>query len=291
MCMRCYRYMKFDRAEQSLKTQFFKVSRPSDFNDPFECRGRIVNVEVPLRKYVHENLERLRNEAIVKSMAAGTIRAEEQSVFTEEILFQQYVETTKREIDDESLRVADTLLLMMCLVLEKGLKPDSDVLFWSHYADAGQGVRVTLDLPKKSRAHYMCPVDYSKELPIFDAAEMDGWMKGEKFKSFIERLTHTKGEAWKYEHEIRMIIPRNLPYALPDNKKHVRQIIVKGRPLEFVRVDPSVVRRVDFGPRVDKAKAAKLVCDLRKSSEYSHVHFFETMFDDAKYAYQYKRVA
>lgn len=38
--------MKFDHAEQSLKTQFFKVSRSSDFNDPFECRGRIANVEV-----------------------------------------------------------------------------------------------------------------------------------------------------------------------------------------------------------------------------------------------------
>lgn len=283
--------MKFEHAEQSLKTQFFKVSRPSDFNDPFECRGRIVNVDVPLRKYVHENLERLRNEVIVKSMAAGMIRSEEQSVFTEDALFQQYVETTKRVIDDESLRVADTLLLMMCLVLEKGLKPDSDVLFWSHYADSGQGVRVTFDLPKKSRAHYMCQVDYSKELPIFDAAEMDGWMKGEKFKSFIERLTHTKGEAWKYEHEIRMIIPRNLPYALPDDKKHVRQISVKGRLLEFIRVDPSVVRRVDFGSRVDQVKAAKLVCELRANPETAHIHFFKVGFDPRKYTYQYKRVA
>lgn len=289
--MRCHRYMKFDYAEQSLKTQFFKVSRPSEFNDPLECRGRIVNVEVPLREFVHENVERLRNKAIVNSLAVGRISEADQGVFTEEFLFQQFVETTKGMIDDESLRVADSLLLMMCLVMEKGCKPQTDILLWSHYADSGRGVRVTFDLPPKSRAHYMHPITYRKELPTFDAVEMEGWLKGEKFKSFIESLTHTKGEAWEYENEVRMIIPRKLPYSLPEDKLHIRKMDIDGKSLEFIRIDPSVVRRVDFGPRVDKAKAEKLVCDLRKSSEYSHVHFFETMFDDAKYAYQYKRVA
>lgn len=56
--------MKFEYAEQSLRTQFFKVSRPSDFNDSFECRGQIANVEVPLRRYGHENLDQLCREAL-----------------------------------------------------------------------------------------------------------------------------------------------------------------------------------------------------------------------------------
>ena len=36
--MLCYRYMKFKPAQWSLEDGWFKTARPSELNDPFDCR-------------------------------------------------------------------------------------------------------------------------------------------------------------------------------------------------------------------------------------------------------------
>jgi hypothetical protein len=46
--MRYCRYLKFDYAEESLWTGLYKVSHPSEFNDPFECRGKYIDFEESL---------------------------------------------------------------------------------------------------------------------------------------------------------------------------------------------------------------------------------------------------
>lgn len=56
--------MKFEHAAESLRTGFYKVSQPSQFNDPFECRGNYTNFDEAVRRYVHKNFERLKFEAI-----------------------------------------------------------------------------------------------------------------------------------------------------------------------------------------------------------------------------------
>ena len=38
--------MKFEHVAESLRTGFYKVGHPSQFNDPFECRGNYINIDV-----------------------------------------------------------------------------------------------------------------------------------------------------------------------------------------------------------------------------------------------------
>ena len=63
--------MKFEHAAESLRTGFYKVSHLLQFNDPFECRGAYTNFDEAVRRYVHNDFERLKFEAIRNSNPNG----------------------------------------------------------------------------------------------------------------------------------------------------------------------------------------------------------------------------
>lgn len=289
--MRCCRYMKFEYAAESLRSNLFKVAEPLDFNDPFECRGNYKNFDSVLRKYVHDNYERLRFEAISRS---GSTTLESQSRFTEEFLFDTYLNTVSRVADSSSLRAINETVLMMCFVKERGLKPTSDVLFWSHYADAGKGVRITFDLKERVRGgiYYMQEVEYLDNIPEFDCRKMETWMQGAEFHNYVERLSHVKGKAWSYENEIRMIIPRHIPNeAKRIPFEHLRKSVINGVKHYFVSIDYDAIRRVDFGPRVDLSQASRLIKGLLNNGETAHIAFWQAELTAGEYSYNYRRIA
>lgn len=286
LVMRCYRYMKFEHAVQSLQDNFFKVNRLSQFNDPFECRARFINsCDVPaLRKFVHMNFARLKSEAIRQT---NSYTPDAQQRFTENLIFERYLDSVKKHSPPVS--EFDNIILVMCLVNEKGLRSNSDILFWSHYADSGKGIRITFDLEMTPAAsvYYMKKVRYSDFIPTFDMSLFEEWLQGDDFKNFISDTVTTKGSAWNYENEVRMIIPLNLPVSF----QYITSREVNGAVLQFVKIGYDAIRRVDFGPRCNSAEANSLINDLKSNTDTKHIHFFKTTFHPEKYAYCYERVA
>lgn len=283
--------MKFDYAEASLTDNFFKVSGPLDFNDPFECRGHYLHFDEALRKYVHQNFERLRFESILRT---NSTTPEQQARFTEDFLFETYFDSASRSLDSSWIKAVNETVLMLCFVKERRLKAFSDVLFWSHYADSGKGVRIVFDMPERPRGgiYYMKEVEYCDKVPVFDCRKMDSWLHGKEFQNYLERASHLKGKPWEYENEIRMIIPRYIPRALKRMPfEHLLRREHDGDVNWFVRLDYDVIKRVDFGPRVDLLRASRLIADLRKKKEASHIGFCETHLKSGEYLYTYRKVS
>ena len=242
-------------------------------------------------KYVHDNYERLRFEAITRT---GSTTLESQSRFTEEFLFDTYFNTVSRVADSSSLRAINETVLMMCFVKERGLKPTSDVLFWSHYADAGRGMRITFDLQERVRGgiYYMKDVEYLDKIPVFDCRKMEYWMQGDEFKNYLERLAHVKGKAWEYENEIRMIIPRRIPEQMKRVPfAHLCPREKDGVTHYFVRINYDAIRRIDFGPHVDLKQAARLIEDLKHEKGTGHIAFWQATLGSGSYTYIYQKVA
>ena len=102
--------MKFDYAEASLRDNFFRVSGPLDFNDPFECRGFYLHFDEALRKYVHQNFERLRFESILRT---NSTTPELQARFTEEFLFKTYFDSASRSLDSSWINAVNETVLML----------------------------------------------------------------------------------------------------------------------------------------------------------------------------------
>lgn len=289
--MRCCRYMKFEHAAESLRSKLFKVAEPLDFNDPFECRGYYKNFEDVLRKYVHDNYERLKFEAIRRT---GSTTPESQNRFTEQFLFDVYFNTASRVVDSSWIEAINNTALMMCFVKERGLKPTSDVLFWSHYADAGKGMRITFDLQERVRGgvYYMKDVEYLDKIPEFDCRKMEAWLQGAEFNNYVERLSHIKGKAWSYENEIRMIIPRHIPQsAMRVPGEYLSSRVEDGKTKWFAQINYGAIRRIDFGPRVDRERASRLISELKELKEASHIGFYEAVLKPGEYVYAYKKAA
>lgn len=51
--MRCYRYMDYEYGLQAFETGLFKVTKPSEFNDPYDCYG-YENLEQSMMQVVQE---------------------------------------------------------------------------------------------------------------------------------------------------------------------------------------------------------------------------------------------
>ena len=289
--MRCCRYMKFDYAAASLRDNFFKVSGPLDFNDPFECRGLYLHFDEALRKYVHQNFERLRFESIRRT---NSTTPELQARFTEEFLFKTYFDSASRALDSSWINAVNETVLMMCFVNERGLKAASDVLFWSHYADSGKGIRIVFDLPQSPQGgiYYMKEVEYCEKVLAFDCRKMDAWLQGKEFQDYLERISHLKGRPWEYENEIRMIIPRRIPEQMKQLPfTHLCPREKDGVTHYFVRIGYDAIQRIDFGPRVDLEQAYGLIDDLRHNKEAGHIKFWQATMKPGEYAYTYKKVS
>jgi hypothetical protein len=283
--------MKFDYAAASLRDNFFKVSGPLDFNDPFECRGLYLHFDEALRKYVHQNFERLRFEYIRRT---NSTTPELQARFTEEFLFKTYFDSASRSLDSSWINAVNETVLMMCFVKERGLKDASDVLFWSHYADSGKGIRIVFDLPESPQGgiYYMKEVEYCEKVLAFDCRKMDAWLQGKEFQDYLERISHLKGMPWEYENEIRMIIPRRIPEQMKRlTFTHLCPREKDGVIHYFVRIGYDAIRRIDFGPRVDLKQVVRLVEDLKHKKGTGHIAFWQATLGPGAYTYIYQKVS
>ena len=289
--MRCFRYMKFEHARQSLRDNLFKVSRLSEFNDPSECRIRLEHSSsVPaLRKYIRENLVRLQSEFM---RLYADITPDARKRFSEDFIYCAFLASVRQYTSTHSMRLFDDLIMLMCLVKECGLKINADTLFWSHYADSGRGVRITFDLEMrpKSGFYYMREVNYCEDIPAFDVTTFDKWMQGGPFEKYLEEIVCTKGAAWSYENEVRMIIPRKHSVNRP-GLSCIQSKEINGERVEFVGIGYEAIKRVDFGPRVNHDEAMAMIDEVKSIPSASHVLFYETCFHESRYAYCYKRIA
>lgn len=239
-----------------------------------------------MRKYVHDNYDRLKFEKIRNWDISSP---EIQAGLTETAIFLDEVEKFHEVLDDSWIGAFDGRMYIMCFVKERGLKSTSDVLFWSHYADSGRGVKITFDMPEDAGnfPYYVREVNYADKVPVFDCRQMKELFKGEEVTEYIDLLSYTKGRAWEYENEVRMFISRE--HA--ESKYLCKKKDSLGGEIVMVRLGHLCVRRVDFGPRVDRERASRLISNLKQLKDASQIGFYEACLRSGEYVYDYKKIA
>ena len=117
-------------------------------------------------------------------------------------------------------------------------------------------------------------------------------MQGSEFSDYVERLSHVKGRAWSYENEIRMIIPRHVPQsAMRISMQYLVPKSGNGKMNWFVRIGYGDIKRVDFGPRVNREQARLLINELKQLKDAAHIGFYEALLKAGEYAYTYRKVS
>lgn len=248
--MLLHKYIKSKYWYRTLSRCEIKVSKPSELNDPFDCIGGVVGT------LGRNGLKRFHS-----------------------------VENFRKNMMDRS--VSDDVFRVLCLTDADADDPESEVLFWSHYADGGRGVRITFDVSDTKdfvKSDCLCaPVRYAQFYPQLDT---DAYEKSphEEYKNFLVETIWTKGLSWAYEREVRMIFQRKgLVFRRSVSGVNVRKF-------EIVKFSPKCVKEVVFGVNFDMSgindKVRRLICSLYEDSNI----FKRTFIDASRYRYQYKQL-
>lgn len=282
--MLCYRYMNFQNAKWSLEDGWFKTSRPSEFNDPFDCRANIKGVpsERVLKEYVDLNFKRLRERILLINPALANVNIG-RGLILEKL---RHRTDWADEVMTELLEGCDAVARIICFSCAAVKDEHSDNLMWGHYADKGAGVRIGFDLDdlKNTGCYLFDRVHYDKVMPTFDLSKLKKWPKeGVSEPEFLFKCMYTKDSSWEYEDEVRMIIPRNHPM----HPWMFQERLIEGKKLDFFHLPYSAIRSVDFGVRADIGQCKKLVASIRSNDKARHISFKRATLCDDIYGYRF----
>jgi hypothetical protein len=233
-----YKYTNQAAARLIIANRALRIGRPSEMNDPFDAyiddlfdiglkdrhnAAALALVDMLSRdpaefaKRIGVPLE----EAIATSatMNAGTVaqRDELMAILTSTALEDIYPEL-KAERDAVEIEKAAIVRQFRNSGAFCATRSNSNLLMWSHYADAHRGVVFGFrpDAGRDSFLRLLEPVTYSDVRPSFYkfVDSLVGDMPAstaETMRAFTQSLTAVKGTQWAYEEELRVVIPSFVP--------------------------------------------------------------------------------
>lgn len=234
--------MKWGHGIDALKYHKLKASDPATFNDPFDCAGTCHGGfgEISRREF-------------------GSLKVLQRILFEKQAL-------------SDKLRV---LSFVNAAVTD--LK--TEMLLWSHYAENGKGIRVMFEFgcesefsttPTKAQE-----VHYRDEIPSLDldCYEHD---KKDEFYRFLEKCVWTKGTAWSYEHEVRLVAMKKNLQQLPNS------------PESFcIEFNPKCVKEIVFGPHAPFLEQKHVVKSAVGDEYGDSVRLGWARCDEKKFRYDY----
>ena len=146
--------------------------------------------------------------------------------------------------------------MILCFVEASKLSEETDLLMWSHYTDSAKGVRITFDIPEDGGAYALERVCYSKKIPLYDLSRVQHYNNRDDFVSVYRQWIITKGMAWKYENEVRLIL------HTPDMDAH--RVVVNG--VEYFQMPHTWIKEVTFASEVELKVACYWVEQMKEST-------------------------
>lgn len=174
-----YKYRSINENTENifLKTQLW-FSKPSDFNDPFDCQIVVQanNSEDEIANFLQQNAPTMSNKDIKIYSRYWSGNLSEWSDMVNK--------TIKAQINKSGI----------CCFAGSG----DNILMWSHYGDSHKGICIKFDLLADPN-FFAVPlnVKYDTNYPAYNHFKDNS--------KLVESLIKTKSECWKYEEELRVL--------------------------------------------------------------------------------------
>lgn len=250
---------------KSIAEGCFRLSRPSSFNDPFDCDGRADGLCGINPKYIvgEDTYAQMRKTPL------GLIRICELRSASK----QQWNSPT----------FVDSIARIMCFTQETA-PIKSHMLFWSHYANNGRGLRIHFNIPRHVKDVYeIRKVKYGGTLPRCNLDKISRMDRDPEAVAFCDNRIWTKGVAWAYEKEyrLRMFVTARDPNFVKIDKASGDM---------FLRVPTEWISGVDIGPRMELTILKPFVKELKADKRFTHIQFRHASKDPDRYRYLYKEI-
>ena len=217
--MLCYKYMGYERFFRSVNPSgvFIKVSRPAEFNDPYDCTGVVTGA-------VSQHLRDAYKDVFVQLLNPVELDLS--------------VKVNGRRMFDCMYRI-----LSLCDSSVNGSA--GEMLMWSHYADNAKGVRIGIEIDTDQ--YWLGAVDYDVQLPQLVVSKVNEWKiyDDHELKRFLRTCLLTKHKIWNYEQERRVVFsvndPTLKPFSIVDAEGPISDAMMIWNP------DKSVIKEVCLG--------------------------------------------
>lgn len=198
-----YKYLDLETGiEKVLKEKTIKFSKPSSFNDPFDCYEKLIEPDVQLPKEI------LENPNIDKNILSENIR-------------KSYYDVLKDNAERNKISCFS--------------KSHKEILMWSHYGEKHAGICIGIEVEKVKNKAGLIEIDY------VDSFNVLPYRSSEKYcsenRDALEHLIKVKSSSWKYEEEIRWLIygEREL-WSFQDLGEIVIKEVIFGLKVSFEKV-------------------------------------------------------
>ena len=174
-----YKYTDVASLKLIIENSTLKFSKPSDFNDPFDCNLTIDTENTT--KEIDDYIDLLRRK---KNLNSAQIKILKQKYHNPKTLF----ELTNKSIKQSKENIGATCFSKLF----------DNILMWSHYSDKHKGVCLKFDLLADVEFFIdSLVVEYHHECPKYNYIK-----NREGLGQFLFR---TKSIDWTYENEIRVV--------------------------------------------------------------------------------------
>ena len=255
-----------------------KVTRPEEFNDPFEFTAAIVGELSEAQaeelfadeKFVRWQLDILEERGGSFPGGYDAFRKILADPFCREKLAREFPpqhRETMRRLARENVNQVSQQFAVLCVSTVT-----NNIVMWSHYADKHRGIVIGFDSDHSQfAARKWFAVKYAKDRVAVDVA----WTlrKAEASDGMPSKVFKTKSEAWSYEKELRSI------FKLSDLESSVSN---DGR-VYFWKIAKEAIVEVRLGHRCLEA-TENSVREAIKISALDHVRLERADLDDRHFA-------
>jgi hypothetical protein len=197
-----YKYQSYSSyALESLVQRQIWISKPSDYNDPFDCKINLENITT------HEQLKVLEDasdELINQQFRdAGTSMRQKTNFINPDYLAQMNKEERERDVRIKRESVISSLTSVGVYSMTED---NDDMLMWAHYAEQHTGFVLGFDATNYKDEKYMTlmKVKYRNKYPVLTVDSVTGI---DDLPCHLRTIALQKGMQWVEENEWRLVFP------------------------------------------------------------------------------------
>jgi hypothetical protein len=296
-----FKYLGLDKNENPrttfLENCLFRVTQPSELNDPFEMKPRVL-----VDEYSEEDFSVARDLAYKDGFQADQFS--DNRYIEMEYLQPMLVQTTwdfmpeihipelREEPFDSMQEVYEFKANQARELLERQLKEygvfsmsrdATNLLMWAHYAAEHRGVVVGFQADHQffEDIGMLREVDYRENR--ISVSTVDGIIRGAGHELSDDQdppvaTMLRKSPDWSYEKEVRLIT------LLKDADEVIHQSI------HLRRFPESAIKIIILGAKVDPEKSKNIINQIRDKPQWLHVRLFQACLSETDFALSFKEI-
>ena len=211
--MLVYKYCSADTAKEIIRNGTLKFTKPSDFNDAFDCDLEHLKFDFSSKSSIIDS----ELDTLLRSMIETSGL---------DIPFEEFktMQLSRNDLWEEAYKKAQQRKMdvsgILCFSIDHLSNP-----MWGHYAKEHTGICLGFDLSTDKLFHNFNDDEITNDIVEYGFNPNEPTNYFNNPEAAIKKILFTKSKEWEYEKELRLAILYSVGYQ-PFNKRALKKVIL-----------------------------------------------------------------